>query len=268
MVLIQEQISQHHCERQNTGILCTFCRIVKNIYRTSSISSSFTGPTAGTLNTSSVVGAAVKVHDIICILKCCMFSDVPLSALSKQKDKASIQETFCCVSYRWLDSDRLRVPVCQLQEEWDLLKILSLLPFRELQHFQSPPSSGEKRLGFWNRKISSHISGWNGFCNMLKIRGEILWRSSKIQDSWTLPRHFHRILLTLKRPTKSLQDHSSLLITYLLPLPIISSGWCLLSGLLIPPTGEPSSGITSPVFLPAQKKKNPEWSIWKINTTN
>lgn len=70
-VLIQEQLSQHHCERQDTGILCAFCLLFKNIYRTSSIFSSFfSGSTAGTSNTSSVVGAEVKVHDIICILKC------------------------------------------------------------------------------------------------------------------------------------------------------------------------------------------------------
>lgn len=68
-----------------------------------------------------------------------------------------------------------------------------------------------------------------------------------------LPKHFHRILFTHECPTKSLQDHLSLLITYLLPLPIISSDWCLLSGLLNPPTGELSSGFTSPVSLPAQK---------------
>lgn len=70
-----------------------------------------------------------------------------------------------------------------------------------------------------------------------------------------LPKHFYRILLKHECPTKSLQDHSSLLITYLLPLPIIFSVSCLLSGLLIPPTGEPSSGFIPPVSLPAQKNE-------------
>lgn len=71
---------------------------------------------------------------------------------------------FWYISYQYAGSGRLCGHVCQLQEVWDLVKKVRvecsffLLPFGEVPLFQSPQTSGEKRLSFGNCKIRFQIS--------------------------------------------------------------------------------------------------------------